>query len=83
MANYGLTWLDRRILRHIPPDWDSRVTSRYIAERMPGLTTLQVAARIKRKLEHRYVESRMVPPYIHRLKPGLILGEDLLREVDL
>jgi hypothetical protein len=83
MANYGLTWLDRRILRHIPADWESRVTSSYIAERVPGLSSKEVAYRIKRKLEHRYVESRRGPPYIFRLKPGLILGEDLLREVDL
>ena len=83
MANHEPTWLDCLILRQIPADWESNVTSRYIAERVPGLTALEVTARIKRKLEHRYVECRMGPPYVFRIKPGLILGEDVLREADL
>jgi len=87
MANYGPTWLDRLILRQIPADWDSRVTSSYIAERVPGLNSREVAARIRRKLDNRYVECRRLPTYryllIYRLKPGLILGEDVLREADL
>ncbi len=87
MANYIPTWLDRLILRQIPADWDSHVTSSIIAERVPGLNSKEVAARIKRKLDHKFVECRKVPPYrwslIYRLKPGLILGENVLREADL
>jgi hypothetical protein len=83
----GPTWLDRLILRQIPADWDSRVNSGYIAERVPRLNSKEVANRIKNKLEHRFVECRKVPPYrwslIYRLKPGLILGENVLREADL
>jgi len=82
MANDGPTWLDREILRHIPVDWDSRVTSSFIAERVPGLSSKMVANRIKKRLEHSYVESRMVPPYIYRLKPGLLLGPDATREAE-
>ena len=80
MANYIPTWLDRLILRQIPADY---VTSSYIAERVPGLTALEVTARIKKNLEHRYVEKRMGPPHMFRLKPGLILGENVIREADL
>ena len=78
----GLTWVDRLILRHIPADWDGNVTSCFIAERVPWLSSKEVAARIKKRLEHRYVESRRVPPKIYRLKPGLIIGTVLAGEVD-
>ena len=70
----GLTWVDRLILRQIPADWDSHVTSGFIAERVPWLSSKEVAARIKKRLEHSYVESRIEPPKIYRLKPGLIIG---------
>jgi len=86
VANYGLTWLDRLILRQIPADWESRVTSSYISERVPGLNSREVAARIRRKLDEKFVECRKLPSYryllIYRLKPGMILGEDVLREAD-
>ena len=82
----GPTWLDRLILRQIPADWDGRVTSGYIAERVPRLNSKEVANRIKNKLEHRFVECRKVPPYrwslIYRLKPGLILDAYLVGEAN-
>ena len=82
MANYGPTWLDRLILRLMPADWDGRVTSGYIADRVPGLTALEATACIKKNLVHRFVEIRKVPPCTFRLKPGLILGVNVFWEAD-
>lgn len=78
----GLTWVDRLILRQIPADWDSHVTSGFIAERVPWLSSKEVAARIKKRLEHSYVEARMEPPKIYRLKPGLVIGTVLAGEAE-